>query len=57
MAPSSARNLSTSSKSITYGTLSILSVLDVFHRQYLALHPAQNVTGADVADVLCCRRS
>ncbi len=30
----------------------ILSVLDVFHRECLALHPAQNVTGADVADVL-----
>jgi len=28
------------------------SVLDVFHRECLALHPAQNVTGADVADVL-----
>ena len=30
----------------------ILSVLDVFHRECLALQPAQSITGADVADVL-----
>ena len=30
----------------------VLSVLDVFHRECLALHPAQSTTGAHVAVVL-----
>jgi len=30
----------------------VLSVLDVFHRECLALHPAQSITGADAVGVL-----